>query len=46
MDGKPNAMCFIAWCSATVAVVFTGALVLTACVLIAAPFDRLCAPFR
>jgi hypothetical protein len=44
--GRPDATCFIAWCSALTAVVFTGVLAFTACVLIAAPFDRLCAPFQ
>ncbi|MEX3950897.1 hypothetical protein AB4Y40_24455 [Paraburkholderia sp. EG287B] len=44
--GEPDATCFIAWCSAIVATAFTGTLAFIACVLIAAPFDRLCAPFQ
>ncbi|MFX1675797.1 hypothetical protein PWR63_26680 [Paraburkholderia sp. A2WS-5] len=45
-NSKSQSACFVAWCSATAAVVFTGALAFTACVLIAAPFDSLCAPFQ
>jgi hypothetical protein len=45
-DGRPDAACFVAWCSVLAAVVFTAALALTACVVIAAPLDRICAPFQ
>ncbi|MEX3941052.1 hypothetical protein AB4Y44_16170 [Paraburkholderia sp. BR10937] len=44
--GEQDAACFIAWCSAIVATAFTVTLGFIACVLIAAPFDRLCAPFQ
>ncbi|WP_413183678.1 hypothetical protein [Paraburkholderia sacchari] len=46
LSSKTNSACFVAWCSTTAAVVFTGAVAFTACVLIAAPFDAICAPFQ
>ncbi len=46
VGSKTHSACFVAWCSATAAVAFTGALALTSCVLIAAPFDSICAPFQ
>jgi hypothetical protein len=45
-NGRPNLACFIAWCSTLSAIAFTVVLTFVACVMIAAPFDRLCAPFQ
>ena len=45
-DKESNFACFVAWCSTLSAIVFTGALAFLACLLIAAPFDRLCGPFQ
>lgn len=44
--GKRDSQRFIAWCGATASVAFTFGIAFSSCILVAAPIERLCAPFQ
>lgn len=44
--GKRDAHRFVAWCGAAASVAFTFGIAFSSCILVAAPIERLCAPFQ